>query len=338
MVKIPSIYKILYVMFLILSLSSCTEEKYDGEYLDNSPVVIAIYQPNGMGDLGYNDAVYSGVQQAAKEIGLRTYNIEPSTYESGIATIKSMLAMQEEGVKYLYVVLADAGYDDFLTHYGDSIPDNEFSTILMLGKREASNKTHTLCLPYYGIFYEAGAMARKMDDVKNILIISADSTMSSLESAREGFIEGYKPESGKNINTVYLNDKINGFNMADKLYEYAYEADDTFDLVVPICGGSCQGLYRYNREHRESFYTLGIDADMCLYSPLVPFSCVRHFDRAIYDCIKLWNTDILPRSQSLGISSGYVETIIAPDYYEQFAGVYDSIHTKAIAKEKEYEK
>jgi len=336
--KKPSIYKILYILFLTLSFSSCTEEKYDGEILDNSPVIIAIYQPNGLGDLGYNDAVYSGVQQAAKDIGLRAYNIEPSTYDRGIATIKSMLAMQEEGVRYLYVVLADTGYDDFITHYGDSIPDNEYSTFLMLGKRKAGNKAHTLHLPYYGIFYEAGAMARQMDDVKNILIISADSTISSLESAREAFIEGYKPESGKIIKTVYLNDNINGFNMADKLYEYAYEADDTFDLIVPICGGSCQGLYRYNREHRESFYTLGIDADMCLYSPLVPFSCVRHFDKAIYDCIKLWNTNNLPLSQSLGIGSGYVETIITPDYYERFAGAYDAIHAEAMVKEKEYEK
>ncbi|MCR5312583.1 MAG: hypothetical protein K6E54_02845 [Bacteroidaceae bacterium] len=329
------------LLFILLSLSflySCTEKEYDGEILDSSPVVVAIFQPQGLGDLGYNDEVYRGIQNVANEMGYRMNCIVPNSYQEATEILKKMLADQDEGVRYLYMVVADTGYDDFILQYGDSLPDDEFTSIVMLGMRDAGQKAYGLYLSLYGTFYEAGKLARNTDNVTNLMIISADSTITSSRSASDGFIEGFKPMLNDSIRTVFLNDNIKGFNMADELYEYAYVIDDSVDFVVPICGGSCQGLFRYNREHTQSFYTLGVDADMGLYSPLVPFSCVRHIDNAIYDWVKNWHSGNIARRQVMGLESGYVETVVSVGYRERLTDILSSIHSEAISKENEYEK
>lgn len=70
-------------------IASCTT---DGETIyqpdpkdkgSTAPLVVVVYDPNALGDLGYNDLIYQGVEQAAERYGLRTMQLSPTTVEEG---------------------------------------------------------------------------------------------------------------------------------------------------------------------------------------------------------------------------------------------------------------
>ena len=129
-----------------------------------------------------------------------------------------------------------------------------------------------------------------------------------------------------------------GFNMADALYAYSFSVAEECQMVVPLCGGSSQGFYRYNREHPSSFYTVGIDADMERYSSRVPFSCVKRMDKAVAELVRQWRGGELPRVQSWGLASGYVDVVVSSRYAGRLDAVKASLHDEAIGKEAAYEK
>ena len=75
--------KIILILAAMLTLAACTKE---GDVIyqtapSTTPLVTVIYDPNGVGDGNYNDLIYQGVEQAAREHGLRTMQLSPSTRE-----------------------------------------------------------------------------------------------------------------------------------------------------------------------------------------------------------------------------------------------------------------
>ena len=72
---------------VLLTFVACTK---DGDVIyqtdpddaaPTTPLVTVIYDPNAVGDGNYNDLIYKGVEEAAKEHGLRTMQLSPSTRE-----------------------------------------------------------------------------------------------------------------------------------------------------------------------------------------------------------------------------------------------------------------
>ena len=74
------------------------------------------------------------------------------------------------------------------------------------------------------------------------------------------------------------------------------------------------GLLRYNREEPDIFWTIGMDADRQAYSSDVPFSVVKHIDRAIEKCASQWRMETLPQHQNFGLAEGYTEVIVADTF------------------------
>jgi len=44
---------------------------------NTAPLVTVIYDPDALGDNSYNDLIFTGVEQAAKDFGLRTLQLSP---------------------------------------------------------------------------------------------------------------------------------------------------------------------------------------------------------------------------------------------------------------------
>ena len=328
---------------LYLSISflfvACSVEDFTGERMDNSPVVVAVFPPDALGDLGYNDGIYLGVQTVCNELGLRSVTVEPLSYEAGAEYLKDNLTSGTTAdTPRLFLVVADAGYDDFIERYGDVVPDDEMTQVVFIGKRRAGAKGHALYLPMYGAMWEAGRLARAMDDVRDVVVVTADDAMPVLAEARQGFTDGYGTDDGRKVVTYSLDNETAGFNMADALYAYSFSVAEECQMVVPLCGGSSQGFYRYNREHPSSFYTVGIDADMERYSSRVPFSCVKRMDKAVAELVRQWRGGELPRVQSWGLASGYVDVVVSSRYAGRLDAVKASLHDEAIRKETAYEK
>ena len=79
--------KIILILAAMLTFAACTKEGdviYQTDPADapsTTPLITVIYNPNGVGDGNYNDLIYQGVEQAAREHGLRTMQLSPSTRE-----------------------------------------------------------------------------------------------------------------------------------------------------------------------------------------------------------------------------------------------------------------
>ena len=88
-----------------------------------APLVTVIYDPNAVGDGNYNDLIYQGVEQAAKQYGLRTMQLSPSTRAEGLAYLQTLfeqMSAAQDTVRRLFIVAA-ASYDDFLSRRGSDL-------------------------------------------------------------------------------------------------------------------------------------------------------------------------------------------------------------------------
>lgn len=339
LLKMTTIHRILQKCALslmaLLLLTGCSNDDTEYEYIDNSPLAIILYEPQSLGDLSFNDMIYHGMVSASKKYGIRVQTLEPSTYEEGIEYLKQPFHVSlNDGVKRIYIV-ASKIYKDFIEENADRIPDDENNQLLLLESREMDCNAHTVYVPFYGIAYEAGYLAKYMDGVEKVGIIKANDTVETLAEAEQAFADAFADD--KNIIVKTLATGYGGFNIADSLYRNAYNVDDSVDMVFPLCGGSTQGLLRYNREHANSFYTIGVDVDMSIYSSRVPFSCVKHMNRVMETCIGQWlSSSGLPHHQDLGLEEGYTELIISKGF-ENLSEYKEKIEKTAIAKENEYD-
>ena len=344
---------------LLLVIAACTKEGvtiYQPDPADSAsmaPLVTVIYDPNALGDGGYNDLIYQGVEQAAREHGLRTMQLSPATKAEGLAYLQTMFQQMEaaqDTVRRLFIVAA-ASYDDYLRQNNSRLEKNAYADLLCLETQiPLSGKGSTLYLPFYGAMYEAGAVAPVI--APEVLLVAAnpkvESVKEAVEAFTEGFRTGYLAADGQQLVTQYLSDDVaGGFAVADTtamrlLYQQQWQTWS--QLMVPVCGGA-GSTFRRLIEMLGGYDYVGIDATVT--SQHCPFSAVKHIDRAVVLCIGQWlATEGMPKHQVLGLADGYTELVVHPytnSHKQAFSkqmtdALLSKIHNDAIRKEAEYEK
>ena len=340
-------------------IAACTKEGdtiYQPDPADaasTAPLVTVIYDPNALGDGGYNDLIYQGVEQAIREHGLRTMQLSPATKAEGLAYLQTMFQQMEaaqDTVRRLFIVAA-ASYDDYLRQNNSRLEKNAYADLLYLEtKIPLSGKGSTLYLPFYGAMYEAGAVAPVI--APEVLLVAAnpkvETVKEAVEAFTEGFRTGYLAADDQQLVTQYLSDDVaGGFAVADTtamrlLYQQQWQTWS--QLMVPVCGGA-GSTFRRLIEMLGGYDYVGIDATVT--SPHCPFSAVKHIDRAVALCIGQWlATAGMPKHQVLGLADGYTELVVHPytnshklAFSKQMTdALLSKIHNDAIRKEAEYEK
>lgn len=319
-----------------------------------APLVTVIYDPNGLGDGGYNDLIYRGVERAALEYGLRTMQLSPVAREEGLAYLQTVFQQMEaarDTVRRLFIVAA-ASYDDYLRRNCNRLAGNERADLLYLETRTPlSGKGSTLYLPFYGAMYEAGAVAPVI--APEVLLVAANPKVESVADAVEAFAEGFRTDyveadGERQLVTQYLSDDVaGGFAVADTTAMrllYRQEWQTWSQLMVPVCGGA-GATFRRLIEIMGGYDYVGIDAAVA--SPHCPFSAVKHIDRAVARCIGQWlSAEGMPKHQVLGLADGYTELVVHPytnsqkrAFGEQLTdALLSKIQDDAIRKEAEHEK
>ena len=320
--------KFIQILTTLMILTACTKEGdiiYQPDPADQAsraPLVTVIYDPNAVGDGGYNDLIYQGVEQAAKEHGLRTMQLSPSTQAEGLAYLQTMfqqMSSMQDSVRRLFIV-AGASYDDYLRQNNDRLAANPYADLLYLEtSKPLAGKGSTLYLPYYGAMYEAGAVAPALST--EILLVAANPKLESVVEAVRGFTDGFNadyiqyPDNfaySKSLVTKYLSDEaVGGFTVADTTAMhliYGGKWNDCFRMLVPICGGAARTL-QHLCDLMGGFDYMGIDVEnMSTQSSL---AAIKHIDRAIVLCISQWlSPDGMPKHQTLGLADGYTEVVI----------------------------
>lgn len=323
-----------YIVWLVAALFvvGCTKEGNtiyvpdpDEEAASTAPLVTVIYDANALGDHSYNDLIYEGVERIAQELGLRTMQQSPRTYEEGLLYLEMMFQQMEtakDSVRRLFIVTS-SGYDDFIRKNNKRLEANPNADLLYLETRTPlEGKGSTLLLTYYGAMYEGGMIAAATERIDALLIGANRQTPAiteALQGYRDGFDAGLKQLTLKQalqnrVVSTYLDETgVGGFNVADTtalrlLRQWKY---DDINMLVPVCGGAANTFLRMITLTLESMEIVGVDTFYDNYSS--QYSIVKHIDRALAQCIRQWFTEgTMPKHQTLGLKEGYTEVILNP--------------------------
>ena len=344
----------------VLCLSSCSKEGdtiYQSPPEDlpaQSPLVTVVYDPDALGDRSYNDLIYKGVEQAAKEHGLRTLQLSPVSRQEGLAYLENLftdLSTRQDTVRRLVIVTSPA-YDEFLRKNNRRLENNPRADLLYLETRTPlEGKGSTLYIPYYGAMFEAGAIAAHFSS--EMLLVGANPQNESVKDALQGFRDGFATDifpydRKKTLNVEYLGSAADeGFSIADTTaMKFLIDKEDQYvlPLLVPVCGGAAGVFHRMN-EILQFCFIMGVDVPVV--STSCPFSAVKRMDRAVAQCITQWlSADGMPKHQSLGLAGDFtgleihtVNSLMSIAFYGELTDeILKAAHDEAVRKEAEYEK
>lgn len=268
-----------------------------------------------MGDLGYVNAIYTGVVRGTNEGNMKlSINELPSDSIQAVTKLRSLLSQLKNentsGKKLL--VIANDNFESLLHKCEDDIKQAEGVDILLTETNDTTLPVYTFRMPQYGIYYQAGRVI--CEDVLRsgqIVIANANPTDIPIRYMREGFTQAVMdyvaetPKSNIYLKSVFLSETTGGYHIPDSTYRLSYKISDC-DYVLPLCGESAQGFLRYSREHSLAFSVIGVDYDMSNYGYAIPLSVVKHIDKATEQWILKWaKGEQIERHQSFGLDSGY---------------------------------
>ena len=340
------------VAAIVMMAIGCRKVQYEPDP-SGAPLVTVVYGASALGDRSYNDLIYSGVERAALARGLRTMQLSPSTVSEGLAILQTyfeQMCAPRDTVRRLLIVTG-AEYDDYLRRNSNALEGNPFSDLLYLEtKEQLDGKGSTIYLPYYGVMYEAGAVASAFSS--KTLLVAANPVLTAINESVKGFTDGFNAnflpaDEVKELMVEWLSDEAGGgFDIDDgEAMQIVYD-DELYavaPLVFPVCGGASSTFYRLCDLFGGCDY-IGIDA--ANLSPHCPFSVVKHIDKAIDLCIGQWmSSDGMPKHQNLSFADGWTEMVLHP-YTEEQKNVVEhilppqlqkTIHEDAVKMEACYE-
>lgn len=347
----------IYLVCATILLTACTKEGdtiYTPDPADlasTAPLVTVVYDPNALGDRGYNDLIYQGVENAARQYGLRTLQLSPATVEEGQAYIQMMIQAMiepEDTIRRLLIVAA-VGYDDFLRQHNNRLEANPYADLLY-GETETplAGKGSSFYMEYYGAMYEAGAITPV--EATDVLLVGANPLAKTVAEAVEAYTYGFQAspiapsdQQEKKLVTAWLSQEVSGgFTTSDStaiqlLANQEWNGDR--HLLVPVCGGSGANFRRLI-EMFDIYDFMGIDCEAV--SAHCNFSVVKRIDRAVHHCIEQWLSPAgMPKHQTFGLADDYTGVVIHPytnDSKNRFENLlsdelHQRIHEEAIRKE-----
>lgn len=344
------------VACVVLVVASCTKDgdiiyqPDPADQVSTAPTVVVIFDPNALGDKGYNDLIYQGVEDAARRHGLRTMQLSPETADEGMAYLQELfqqMTVPDDTVRRLFIIAA-ASYDNYLRANNNRLSANPYADLLYLETdTPLEGKGHTLYMPYYGAMYEAGAIAPV--EATDVLLVGANAKLKPVAEAVQGFTDGFQAstirggEAEKTLVTVWLADEATGgFSVADSTalrLMCGRKWQGERQLLVPVCGGAGTTFRRFCELLGEYDY-MGVDCTAV--SSQCQFSAVKHIDRAVARCIEQWlSPEGMPKHQTLGLADGYTGVELHPwtaDSKSRFSQLLgddrrQAIHEEAVRKE-----
>ena len=328
------------------ALSSCSSSEDKAVDAKEARLTV-ITSMSGLGDMGYNDQIMSGIMHFYEANDVSMNLVRPNKAEEAKQTLQKWQAETKDKGKSL-LVLAGNEYETLVTTGNLNLSKNQQILLFESKKQNLPEGVNIFHINRYGASYLAGCMAKEHEAATIVAAMPGDPI---LEESIQGFTDGYQAHSDKRVESVYLSDKEDGFAKADSAYRVASEIRNAF--IFPLAGGSNSGIYKYSRE--TDFYLpliVGMDTDCSMYSDRIPFSMVMHIDKVIEQYLTDWLNDApMEKNRTFGLESGMIDIAFSPvfyrnldiweNYYENedyWANAYQSHKAEAMGKEEEYEK
>ena len=331
-------FRLFLLAMATLSLLGCSDNDSEDDAVATN-VVEVVFSPSGFGDLGYNDIILTGLEEARKRLGFDVVMHVPASIEDGMAIYNQWARKSAPGERRLFI-FATNQYESALRQ-SDVHPSDANSTVLLYETHKPIDGVYTFRIGMYGAAYLIGAytaLTQKDEADSKAAVIAANPSDHNVDGAAQGFRDGFLEAGGADATISYISDKEgDGYNMPDEAYALCnrlYESGHTF--FFPVAGGSNKAVYQFSRN--QGVYTAGIDGDMSAYSGLMNCSLVKNIGSATNDFIAMWLAHKeIPKHQDFLWDSGYVSVIYCHDWKEADAQGIETFKNNITGKEAAYE-
>lgn len=298
------ILKFVFVLFTFLS-SSCVSEPVVEE---KKAMVYCMLQYDGLGDRGYNDAVYEGLlrSRAKDKITLACAIPESPAYAESF--FLSWL-MQDSQAGSLFV-LASHEYEFLVEKYQQLIKDKGRSVLLFESDR-TDLPVNTIYLNMYGSSYLLAKGLQQLSGIDSVATLSFTEEVNFVHDALQGFSDGWARDVKQA--SCLLNDSSHTSRI-DRIYrEVARLHQQGADFVLPLVSGANAGVLAYTREWCSAanpLFVAGIDVEQSVYSEFVVASFVKDLTGLVELHIDRWLQDPLTVEHAVyGMESPYIKLV-----------------------------
>ena len=275
---------------LALALSACGSTSTSGSSDSKGDKGLAIaYDVGGKGDQSFNDAAFAGLEQAKKEFGYQTADVEPTEGETNADNEQRLASLAKQG--YNPVIGVGYAYAAAVKGAAAKFPDTTFgivddSTIntknvadLVFSEEQAS--------------YLAGVAAAKTSKSKVVGFVGGVD-IPLIHKFQAGFAQGVKDTDPKvKVLSQYLTQTAEegGFASPDKGKTAAEgQIEKKADVVYAAAGLSGQGVIE--AAATEKVWAIGVDSDqyqqeaLAKYKDSILTSAMKDVAKAVYNLAK----------------------------------------------------
>jgi basic membrane protein A len=255
---------------------------------DTKGLAIA-YDIGGKGDQSFNDAAYAGLEQAKKEFGYKTQDIEPTEGETDADKEQRLVSLAKQG--YNPVVGVGYAYATAVKAAAEQYPDTTFGIVddstvqldnvadLVFSEEQAS--------------YLAGVAAAKSTKTNTVGFVGGVD-IPLIHKFQAGFEQGVKDTNPKaKVLTQYLTQTAEegGFSSPDKGKSAAEgQIEKKADVVYAAAGLSGQGVIEAAAANKV--WAIGVDSDqysqeaLAKYKDYILTSAMKDVAKAVYNLAK----------------------------------------------------
>ncbi|WP_159772078.1 BMP family lipoprotein [Streptomyces sp. HM190] len=278
---------------LALALSACggtsTEASSSSDAKGGDKGLAIAYDVGGKGDQSFNDAAYAGLEQAKKEFGYQTQDIEPTEGETDADKEQRLVSLAKQG--YNPVIGVGYAYATAVKEAAEQYPDTTFGIVddstvqlknvadLVFSEEQAS--------------YLAGVAAAKSTK-SNVVGFVGGVDIPLIHKFQAGFEQGVKDTNPKaKVLTQYLTQTAEegGFSSPDKGKSAAEgQIEKKADVVYAAAGLSGQGVIEAAAANKV--WAIGVDSDqyqqeaLAKYKDAILTSAMKDVAKAVYNLTK----------------------------------------------------
>ncbi|MFJ3822693.1 BMP family lipoprotein [Streptomyces nodosus] len=247
------------------------------------------YDVGGKGDQSFNDAAFSGLQKAEKDLGVSGRDIEPQDGESTADKVQRLEQLAKSG--YNPIIGVGFVYAPAVKQVAAKYPKVTFGIIdddTVQAKNVADLVFHEEQASYL-----AGVAAAKATKKNHIGFIGGVD-IPLIHKFEAGYIQGAKSVNPKiKIESQYLTQTAEegGFSSPDKGENATNgQIDAGADVIYHAAGLSGQGVIKAAAEHKV--WAIGVDSDQYEQSALAKYkdsiltSALKNVQGAVYDLAK----------------------------------------------------
>ncbi|MFF6915934.1 BMP family ABC transporter substrate-binding protein [Streptomyces sp. NPDC012466] len=275
---------------LALALSACGSTSTSGSSDSKGDKGLAIaYDVGGKGDQSFNDAAFAGLEQAKKEFGYQTADVEPTEGETNADKEQRLASLAKQG--YNPVIGVGYAYAAAVKGAAEKFPDTTFGIV-----DDATINTKNVADLVFSeeqASYLAGVAAAKTSKSKVVGFVGGVD-IPLIHKFQAGFAQGVKDTDPKvKVLSQYLTQTAEegGFASPDKGKTAAEgQIEKKADVVYAAAGLSGQGVIEAAAANKV--WAIGVDSDqyqqeaLAKYKDSILTSAMKDVAKAVYNLAK----------------------------------------------------